>query len=57
MLEILKAISYNSDIIIMDEPTSAITQNEIQVLFKKIDELRNGGVHVFCTYLIRWMKF
>ena len=43
MLEILKAISYNSDIIIMDEPTSAITQTEIKVLFKKIDELRERG--------------
>lgn len=43
MLEILKAISYNSDIIIMDEPTSAITQHEIQILFNKINELRERG--------------
>ncbi|MDF2891081.1 MAG: D-xylose transporter ATP-binding protein [Clostridia bacterium] len=43
MLEILKAISYNSDIIIMDEPTSAITQKEVEVLFKKINELRERG--------------
>lgn len=43
MLEILKAISYNSDIIIMDEPTSAITQKEIKVLFKKINELKQRG--------------
>lgn len=43
MLEILKAISYNSDIIIMDEPTSAITQNEVEVLFKKINELKERG--------------
>lgn len=43
MLEILKAISYNSDIIIMDEPTSAITQKEVEVLFKKINELRDRG--------------
>lgn len=43
MLEILKAISYNSDIIIMDEPTSAITHKEVEVLFKKIDELRKRG--------------
>lgn len=43
MLEILKAISYNSDIIIMDEPTSAITQKEVEVLFSKINELRDRG--------------
>ena len=42
MLEILKAISYNSDIIIMDEPTSAITQKEVEVLFKKINELKRA---------------
>ncbi|GMQ56088.1 sugar ABC transporter ATP-binding protein [Vallitalea sediminicola] len=43
MLEILKAISYNSDIIIMDEPTSAITQKEVAVLFNKINELKSRG--------------
>lgn len=43
MLEILKAVSYNSDIIIMDEPTSAITQKEVEVLFKKINELKQRG--------------
>jgi len=46
MLEILKAISYNSDIIIMDEPTSAITQKEVEVLFKKINELRDRGASI-----------
>ena len=43
MLEILKAISYNSDVIIMDEPTSAITYKEVEVLFRKINELRDRG--------------
>ncbi|AOY77679.1 sugar ABC transporter ATP-binding protein [Clostridium formicaceticum] len=46
MLEILKAISYNSDIIIMDEPTSAITQKEVEVLFEKINELRARGASI-----------
>lgn len=46
MLEILKAISYNSDIIIMDEPTSAITQKEVEVLFNKINELRERGTSI-----------
>lgn len=46
MLEILKAISYNSDIIIMDEPTSAITQKEVEILFKKINELKERGTSI-----------
>jgi len=44
MLEIIKAISYKSDIIIMDEPTSAITQREVEKLFEKIAELKAQGV-------------
>lgn len=40
LLEIVKAISYNSDIIIMDEPTSAITIKEAEILFGKIIELK-----------------
>lgn len=46
MLEILKAISYNSDIIIMDEPTSAITNKEVEVLFQKINELKQRGASI-----------
>jgi inositol transport system ATP-binding protein len=40
MLEIARAVSYNSDVIIMDEPTSAITTNEAETLFAKIGELK-----------------
>ncbi len=43
MLEIIKAVSNNSDIIIMDEPTSAITQKEITALFKKIAQMKARG--------------
>ena len=43
MLEILKAISRDADIIIMDEPTSSITNKEIETLFHKIAELRARG--------------
>ncbi len=46
MLEILKAISYNSDIIIMDEPTSAITNKEVEVLFQKINEIKKRGASI-----------
>ncbi|MDF2523078.1 MAG: ABC-type sugar transport system, ATPase component [Clostridiales bacterium] len=46
MLEITKAISYKSDIIIMDEPTSAITLREVEKLFIKIRELKARGVSI-----------
>src|SRR5919206_2941883 len=40
MVEIAKAVSYDSDIIIMDEPTSAITDKEVEHLFAIIAELK-----------------
>lgn len=43
MLEILKAISIDSSIIIMDEPTSAISEREVARLFNKIEDLRTRG--------------
>lgn len=46
MLEILKAVSYDSDVIIMDEPTSAITNREVEVLFKKIADMKAKGVSI-----------
>jgi len=46
MLEIIKAISYKSDIIIMDEPTSAITLKEVEKLFVKIRDLKARGVSI-----------
>lgn len=46
MLEIIKAISNNAQIVIMDEPTSAITNREVEVLFGKIAELKKKGVSI-----------
>ncbi|QZY55627.1 sugar ABC transporter ATP-binding protein [Crassaminicella profunda] len=46
MVEIAKAISYNSDLIIMDEPTSAITEKEVDNLFKIINKLKSEGVAI-----------
>lgn len=43
MVEIAKAIAMNADIIIMDEPTSAITEAEVEKLFKVIQDLRAEG--------------
>lgn len=46
MLEIIKAISNNAQIVIMDEPTSAITNREVEVLFGKIAKLKKKGVSI-----------
>ncbi len=46
MLEILKAVSFHADVIVMDEPTSSITQRETGVLFDKIRELRARGISI-----------
>ena len=43
MVEIARAVSYNSKLIIMDEPTSAITEKETQQLFKIIRQLKSEG--------------
>lgn len=46
MLEIIKAITNNAQIIIMDEPTSSISQKEADLLFKRLNELRDKGVSI-----------
>lgn len=43
MIEIAKAVSYNSKIIVMDEPTSSLTEKEVEHLFKIINKLRDKG--------------
>ncbi|MFG1172856.1 sugar ABC transporter ATP-binding protein [Erwiniaceae bacterium CAU 1747] len=43
MVEIAKAVSWNSDIVIMDEPTSALTETEVSHLFAIIRDLREQG--------------
>ena len=43
LVEIVKAISLNAEIIIMDEPTSALGRNEIDYLCKMIQTLRDQG--------------
>ena len=46
LIEIVKAISVSSKVIIMDEPTSAITQKEVKTLFEQIAQLREQGVAI-----------
>ena len=46
MVEIAKAISYDARLIIMDEPTSAITEREVDHLHRMIRSLRASGVAI-----------
>lgn len=44
MVEIAKAVSYNAKILVLDEPTSSLTQEEVEHLFVIINKLRDRGV-------------
>jgi len=46
MVEIVKAISYHSSIVIMDEPTSALTGTEVEDLFQIVADLKSRGVAI-----------
>ena len=46
MVEIAKAVSYNSKVIVLDEPTSSLTEEEVEHLFKIINMLRDRGVGI-----------
>jgi inositol transport system ATP-binding protein len=51
MVEIAKAVSYESDVLIMDEPTSALTEREVDHLFNIIRGLRaEGKAIVYITH-------
>jgi ABC-type sugar transport system ATPase subunit len=43
MIEIAKALAFNCEIIVMDEPTSALTDPEVKKLFKLIGQLKKQG--------------
>lgn len=46
LVEIAKAVSCNSKILIMDEPTSALTENEVELLYKLIFDMKKRGVAI-----------
>jgi len=46
MVEIAKALSFNAKILVMDEPTAALTETEIQTLFTIINQLKRNGVGI-----------
>jgi len=45
-VEIIKALSQNASIIIMDEPTAALTEHETELLFKAIKDIKKLGVTI-----------
>jgi methyl-galactoside transport system ATP-binding protein len=46
MVEIAKAVSYDAKVIVLDEPTSSLTENEVEKLFEIIRLLRSEGVGI-----------
>jgi ABC-type sugar transport system ATPase subunit len=53
LVEILRAVSYRSEIIIMDEPTSSLTDHEVEILFELVRTLQKGGVSfIFISHKI-----
>jgi ABC-type sugar transport system ATPase subunit len=46
LIEIAKALSLQSDILIMDEPTSALTESEVARLYRVIERMRKRGVTI-----------
>ena len=46
LVEIAKAVSYDAKILVLDEPTSSLTEQEVEILFTIIDKLKNRGVGI-----------
>ena len=46
MVEIAKAVSYNAKVIVLDEPTSSLTENEVDKLFEIMRTLKEKGVGI-----------
>lgn len=46
LIELARAVSYNSKIIIMDEPTSALTNEEIEILYRVVRDLTKRGIAI-----------
>ncbi len=46
IVEIAKALAKNTKILIMDEPSSALSKNEVSVLYSVIEELKKDGVSI-----------
>ncbi len=52
MVEIAKALSTNAKIIILDEPTAALTRNESEKLYTLVDKLKADGVSIIFISIV-----
>lgn len=55
-VEIAKAVSLQARVVILDEPTSSLTDNEVDALFRIIRDLRSRGYPLY-IFPIKWRKF
>jgi inositol transport system ATP-binding protein len=56
MIEIARAVSYESDILIMDEPTSTLSEREVDHLFRIVADLRaRGSAVIYITHRLNEM--
>ena len=46
MVEVAKALSFNADLIAMDEPTSSLTDRETEILFQVMDSFKEQGISI-----------
>ncbi len=57
MVEVAKAISHQVKILIFDEPTTTLTQNEIDILFELMERLKSQGVTmIFVSHKLKEVK-
>jgi ribose transport system ATP-binding protein len=57
MVEIVKAVSRNARILIMDEPTAVLTEEETEVFFRQVEKLKQSGVGiVFVSHKLNEVK-
>ncbi len=57
LVEIAKALSYDADLIIFDEPTTSLTEKETRRLFKIIKKLKNEGKSIiFISHILEYIK-
>ncbi|MEM1505731.1 sugar ABC transporter ATP-binding protein [Domibacillus sp. 8LH] len=46
LIEIARALAFDSKLIVMDEPTSSLSSGEVEKLYKVIDDLKNRGISI-----------